>query len=292
MAEIQFDTISWTLDGNNDIMPLLPPKPFNYPDVIDVRNGTIFGYDLQYTGTMSPGTFGAAANVHGIGNSGGTSATFTVSASPSPTASNEVFYSRYAADNLTLNWISAGTVVGNGTITINLVENVYVCKVQTTQVGTIGMQLGNVFTLFDSLDTRRVQRIIEDAARNFVRKCERRGVQVWWVNNCGDAGVKVWAMRSPFSRGLGLLGPDLDVERTTFFIPRQYDETGALIFPVTLSGGAQDVSVSSRIYYNGKLYEVDMVTGDVEGMPETAVFRCDVFYRMYNNTTGTWTPPT
>jgi hypothetical protein len=54
MAEIQLDAISWTRDGNNDIMPLLPPKPFNYPAEAVVQFPVVYGYDDQYTGEYDP----------------------------------------------------------------------------------------------------------------------------------------------------------------------------------------------------------------------------------------------
>ena len=141
------------------------------------------------------------------------------------------------------------------------------------------------------MTARRIVRIVENAARNFVRKCKRRGIRLWWVNNCGNEGRIVYAMQNPFSRGLGLTGPDLDVERSTFFIPRQYDPSGELLFPITKNDGTEDLGISSRIWFGEKLYEVQLVTGDAEGMAETAVFKCHCIYRMYNPFVGSWTPP-
>jgi hypothetical protein len=54
MAEIDLDAIHWTTDGDGDLMPLLPPKPFNYPDEIDVALSVVYGYDDQYLGTFDP----------------------------------------------------------------------------------------------------------------------------------------------------------------------------------------------------------------------------------------------
>ena len=90
MAEIQFDAISWTRDGNNDIMPLLPPKPINYPAEDQVEAEVVYGYDYQYTGTAEAGDQPAAPTLTFLDNFDGATVLVTVAGS-TPGTTNTVY---------------------------------------------------------------------------------------------------------------------------------------------------------------------------------------------------------
>lgn len=137
----------------------------------------------------------------------------------------------------------------------------------------------------------RIQRKVETAANMFLRKCKRLGNQIYWLNNCGDVGVKVWSLRNQFTKSLDLeFNPS--IEYCDFYIPRQYNTSDMLIFPI-LAGSTQKLGIGSRIYEianYGKLYTVINVEGDVQGIDKTAVFRCTAKHQLYNPFAGTWTP--
>jgi hypothetical protein len=189
-------------------------------------------------------------------------------------------------------WTLRATISGNGTAQANLAVDSYAWVV-VSDSGTGNTVSNPDFAAINPvLVYTRTNRKVETAARNMVRKCKRGwGVQVWWINGRDDDGRQLYAMRGKFTRGIGLSGVDLDIERATFFIPRQYDGAGGLLFPVITSNTVEDVTPQSRLYYAGKTYEVQLVSGDVEGMPETAVFRCDCIRRMYNPFVQDFTPP-
>jgi hypothetical protein len=139
---------------------------------------------------------------------------------------------------------------------------------------------------------RRLERTADRAANTFLRKCKRLGTQIYWVANCGNIGVLVWSLRNQFIKGVGFDAPELDIERCDYYIPKQYNDAGQLIFPV-LVGSTETVGLGSRIYdpgNNGKLYMVETVIGDVEGVENTAVYQCTCRHSKYNPFSGNWTP--
>ena len=140
--------------------------------------------------------------------------------------------------------------------------------------------------------TRTLERLVTRASEAALRRAKRLGYQVYFINNCTEIGVEVWALRNQFSRGIGMLGPELDIERCDFYIPRQYNDQGMLTFPALSVSHINDIAVGSRIYdpTDNKLYEVDMVYGDAEGFTNTAVYQLNCSYRHYNPFVGDWTP--
>lgn len=147
MAEIQFDTISWTRDENNDIMPLLPPKPFNYPAEEEVAFPVVFGYDDQYEGTLIA-VFPPNMPTLSVEDLGGGVARFTISGADAGT-SNKV-YARMATAT---SWPVAATVTisGNGSADATLTAGPYLAKV-LSYAGAAASPSSNEPVLFHLVD--------------------------------------------------------------------------------------------------------------------------------------------
>jgi len=117
MADIELDKIHFTVNEYGDYTPRLVPLDINYPAAEDVRIGTDYGYEDQYTGTLS-GSGGEVPDVPVIvitDNGDGTGAQVVVSGS-SAGAINTVYTS-------TMNpatWVSRGNVTGNGTVSLDI----------------------------------------------------------------------------------------------------------------------------------------------------------------------------
>lgn len=133
MAEIQLDAISWTRDENNDFMPLIPPKPFNYPEVSEVEYSIVYGYDDQYEGTRLPGGVKPAVPVLTFAdNFDGETTLVTVSGSTAATT-NRVYAK---ADQATTDPVLIATISGDGTATATLPNTgVYLAYVLSTSTG-------------------------------------------------------------------------------------------------------------------------------------------------------------
>lgn len=127
MAEIQFDTISWTRDANNDIMPLLTPKPFNYPAEDEVLLDIVYGFDDQFTGSLVSGP-PPTPPLLTVEDLGGGVARFTISGSTAG-SSNKVFI-RAATATV---WGAAPvvTIAGDGSADATIDPGPYLGKVQS-----------------------------------------------------------------------------------------------------------------------------------------------------------------
>lgn len=125
MAEIQFDAISWTRDGNNDLMPLLPPLPFNYPENDEVEAGVVFKYDNSGLGTLTPGSGAPTMPILTVTDMGSGVARFTISGADAGT-SNKV-YARMAT---AISWpiVATVTIPGNGSADAILASGPYLAK--------------------------------------------------------------------------------------------------------------------------------------------------------------------
>ena len=223
MAEIQFDTISWTLDGNNDIMPLLPPKAFNYPAENLVVAPTVYGYDNQYEGIFyhEPGL---AADVRVADNREGSTARVHVENSPDPASVSQVYVARFLQSGIAQtgpqSWTLVGTQTGDGYFDITLSPlTEYQVKVFTLTGGLIGLAVGNTFWITDFASRRRL--LMRDrTAKAALRVAHRFGRRVWYKNPAHDH-INVWATCEGGFESLGLLGGTTSATNFTLWVPRQ-----------------------------------------------------------------------
>ena len=147
MAEIQFDAISWTRVVNNDIMPLLPPKPFNYSAPGDTRFGTVYGHDNQYTGTLSADAPPSTPTL-AVEDLGGGVARVTITGASVGTTNR--IYARPAGDAL---WpvLPAATIAENGTADATLTPGAFLGKVQSA-LGFATSPAANEPVIFNLVD--------------------------------------------------------------------------------------------------------------------------------------------
>ena len=243
MAEIQFDAISWTRDGNNDIMPLLPPKPFNYSAENVTLAGTVYGYDNQYLGSLialpqTPIPTLVAADAHNGGD-----ATFTITGSD-PTAVNAV-YIAWWGQNGNQAWQLVGSRTGNGAVTGNYPVGLYACKVVSTMPDAgSATGNGNLFYLTNLTNITRI-RIRDAVATSTLKVCYKLGFQADY-QTAGRAAIKIWVVPETTDSNLSMLGSQVG-QSFSVLAPRQAD------FP-TLDGFAP----GSRLGINGTWYDIDV----------------------------------
>jgi len=128
MAEIQFDNYSWTRDENNDIMPLLPPKPRNYPAEPDVAFPVVYGEDNQYVGELIAGAPPVQPTLT-VEDLGSGIARFTISGS-TPTSSNAVYVR--VATGIVWGASPVVTIIGDGSANATLDPGPYLARVRSS----------------------------------------------------------------------------------------------------------------------------------------------------------------
>lgn len=225
------------------------------PTAYKIQNVSLVGTATGGGGSITP------AAIHGTDAHNGTSATLSVTASPSPAAVNQVYTARFLANGPQA-WTLRGSVTGNGTVTVTLAQGDYLCKVVTSLAGATGTAVGNLFSVSSAENARRA-RIRDRTAKSALRVAMRLGRRVYWHNPGVPGHVEVWAVCEGGFESLSLLGGETSATRFTLWIPRQ---TG---FPP-----AEGLKTGAAIWVDGVPYACQ-VSYDAESPVWAPVFRCD-----------------
>jgi hypothetical protein len=123
------DYINWYLDaqGNHRLLPT--PKEYNYPIPSLVFLDTVYGYDDQYTGTLSPS--GEAPPVPSLAITKD-ELQLTVVISGSDSVSTNYLIVLYPGGD---RWTEKGTTTGDGTISVTLTAGTFWVAVKSQTVG-------------------------------------------------------------------------------------------------------------------------------------------------------------
>lgn len=219
MAEIDLDNIHWTVDGNGDYMPLIPAAPYNYPDEAAVLQGIVFGYADQYLGTLDASAQVPVPTVSAVDSQNGRQAVVTVS--DALVGSTNDVYITWWGQNGVQEWQLAGSVTGDGTLTVSRPIGLYGVRVQSSKTGYVSTYaLGNLFYITDSTSLCRV-RIRDAVANSTMQVCYKLGFQADYQSP-GRSAFKIWVVPETTENNLSMLGSEIG-SSFSFLAPRQAD---------------------------------------------------------------------
>lgn len=273
-------------DGDGNLMPRLTEADPNFPPVGRVRNGTAYGYLLEYLGTdvlpvvgdVKLGTGYGADGTEFIGTYTGGTVVYptipTLLMAPNPdgvTIKATIFGSDAGTLNQvyvlrvgTWSWYLLGSRIGDGDVTVTPgARGEYRSFILSTNAtGGRSANAGEDFWMGADTVTRR--RIRDDVARAYLRIASRLGKQVIFQNP-GEVAVTVWAIISPSSDVTQMRDGVTDVLSITVGIPRQSN------FPT-----AAGVIPGAVLTLNSVKYQVDTVEADNEDLQQASswTLRC------------------
>ena len=248
---VGYDLIHWEYDANDDLQPLEEAADIGYPDEDEVEYGVVFGYEDQYTGTLSGGGAVPTTPSIRIRNNQDDTATATISGADAGTTNTVYIFLRHGG---VLELINAGSRTGNGTVGITKPEGEYIGYAVST--------LDNVNSLPSDPDgfwiTRDRQYLIRTAAAEAELQAitlSQYGIEVIFQNGTSAAGVDansyvVWASMESGSEVIQLReSVTTQTEEVVFHIPRQ---TG---FPPAKFAPGATITLLKDL----RIYEIDTV---------------------------------
>jgi hypothetical protein len=214
------DQISWTTDENGDYMPLIPPKAFNYSAQNVTLAGTVYGYDNQYLGSLDVAPQVTVPTVNAVDSRDGQHAVVTVTGADAGTTN--IVAVGWWGQNGIQEWMTAGTLTGNGSVTIDKPQGLYACRVNSSLVGYGSVYgMGNLFYVSDATNLTRV-RIRDNVSRATLRVAHRLGFEAVYESP-DRLPFNIWVIPEESSESAGMLGGETGTVALTVHVPRQVD---------------------------------------------------------------------
>ena len=234
--------------GNWDDDNLTDQTDFTANVKVDIVGG------LSWTGGYDPtGTAPTAANLNIVDNADGTGAVATISGGDAGAT-----YTVYTTRSGTRDWTSSGSRVGNGNVSLSLVNGEYIAVVIG---GTVAMSVGQAAFFWVSAGSLFRTRTRSRVAQSLLRAISgngtsrARGIQVTYSSPGADA-VTVWAMDMDEGQtGMVRPGTLTDEYRVRLLVPRQ---TG---FPPS------EFKWGTQVTVEGTIYQVEDFDGSIQYSP-------------------------
>jgi len=262
---LAYDFVYWEEDSNGDLRPRTTAVDIGYPEEDEVEFGVTYGYEDQYTGTLSGGgPVPSTPSLRILSNLDGT-ATATISNSDDDAVNTVWVFLRH---NGVLELLNAGSRTGDGQLGLDsdvvTADAEYIGYVISTR-DYVNSMPSNPDSFFTMEDVNYAIRNNAAEAELQIAKLAQFGVLLIFQNGKSATPVSVYGTMSGGMESLQLRDSiRTNIENVEFNIPRQ-----TAFPPAKFNPGA-----TITLQKEQRVYEIDTIESSNSILERSSSFRC------------------
>jgi len=262
---LSYDFVYWEENGDGDLRPRTTAVDIGYPTEAQTEFGVVYGYEDQFTGTLSGGgPVPSTPSIRILSNLDGT-ATATISNSDDD-ATNTVWV--FLRHNGVLELINAGSRVGDGTLGLDtsvvFQDSEYIGYCISTR-DYVNSEPSNPDSFFTMKDVNYAIRNNAAEAELQIAKLAQFGVLLIFQNGSSATPVSVYGTMSGGMESLQLRDSiRTNIESVEFNIPRQ------TAFPPSEFRPGATITLQKE----QRVYEIDTIESSNSILERSSSFRC------------------